>query len=246
MASVQEHYDRLLGSIYGWTIGDIEAATAAAREELQAVGISSSAGRIAVDLGAGPGAHAIALADQGYAVTAIDTSAELLDELRANGGSRSIRYIYDDLRRFREHVDGPAHVVLCMGDTLTHLESLASVDALFAGNAEVLAPGGVFVATFRDYASRALEGDARFIPVRQAKSRVLTCFLEYRDTTVTVHDLLHEWTGTGWVLRVSSYRKLRLSPEWARSALERLGLTTSLEIGPRGMVRLLGRRPEVS
>jgi 2-polyprenyl-3-methyl-5-hydroxy-6-metoxy-1,4-benzoquinol methylase len=246
MSSVQEHYDRHLGSIYGWMIGDIEAATAAAREELQAAGISSGTGRIAVDLGAGPGAHAIALADQGYAVTAIDTSEELLDELRASTGGRSIRSVHDDLLRFREHCDRPVDVVLCMGDTLTHLDSPDSVDALFAGIAEVLAPGGVFVATFRDYASGALEGDARFIPVRQAKSRILTCFLEYSETTVTVHDLLHEWTGSGWTLRVSSYRKLRLSPQWARSSLERLGLTTSLETGPRGMIRLLGRKPEVS
>src|SRR5262245_13847504 len=246
MASVRQHYDHHLGAIYGWMIGDFEAAKAAAREELRAAGISAGAGRRAIDLGAGPGVHAIVLADEGYAVTAIDSCAELLDELRANAGGRSIRCAHDDLLRFREYCDGPVHVVLCMGDTLTHLESLASVEALFAGVAEVLAPGGVFVATFRDYASNVLEGNARVIPVRQAKSRILTCFLEYGETTVTVHDLLHQWTDGGWTLRVSSYPKLRLSPEWARSALERLGLAASLDPGPRGLIRLFAIRPPTS
>src|SRR5262249_15899588 len=171
---------------------------------------------------------------------------ELLDELRGNAGNRSIRCVHDDLLRWRDYCEDPVHVVLCMGDTLTHLESPASVDALFAGVAEALAPGGVFVATFRDYASKTLEGDARFILVREAKSRILTCFLEYGETSVTVHDLLHQWTEGGWTLRVSSYSKLRLPPEWARSALERLGLTASLEPGPRGMIRLLATRPGIS
>jgi SAM-dependent methyltransferase len=243
MGSVQQHYDHHLGAIYGWMIGDFEAAKAAAREELRAAGISGGAGRTAIDLGAGPGAHAVVLADEGYAVSAIDTCAELLDELRANAGNRSIRCVHDDLLRWREYCEDPVHVVLCMGDTLTHLESPASVDALFASVAEALAPGGVFVATFRDYAGKALEGDARFIPVRQAKSRILTCFLEYGETAVTVHDLLHERTNGGWTLRVSSYPKLRLSPEWARSVLDRLGVAASIEPGPRGMIRLIARRP---
>jgi hypothetical protein len=133
-----------------------------------------------------------------------------------------------------------------MGDTLTHLESPASVERLLAEIGATLSPGGVFVATFRDYASKTLEGLARFIPVRQDESRILTCFLEYGETTVTVHDLLHERTSAGWTLRVSSYPKLRVSPEWARAALDRLGLAASLEAGPRGMTRLVARCSEVS
>jgi SAM-dependent methyltransferase len=245
MATVQQHYDSHLGAIYGWMIGDFETAKEAARAELQAVGISSGAGRIAIDLGAGPGAHAIVLADAGYAVTAMDTCAELLDEHRAHDHEGAVRRIQDDLLQMRRYCSG-ADVILCMGDTLTHLESTASVQGLFSEIGSTLTPGGVFVATFRDYASKTLEGLDRFIPVRQDDSRILTCFLEYSATSVTVHDLLHERTSAGWTLRVSSYPKLRLNPEWARAALERLGLAASLEAGPRGMTRLVARRPEVS
>ena len=61
---------------------------------------------------------------------------------------------------------------------------------------------------------------------------------------MTVYDLLHERADAGWILRVSSYSKLRLSPEWARSTLNRLGLVATLEAGPNGMTRLVATRPQ--
>ena len=244
MASVQAHYDGHLGPIYGWTIGDFDAATAAARDHLRGLGLSDGAGRVAVDLGAGPGVHAIALAEAGYAVTAIDTCAGLLAELSARDGSRAIRCVNDDLRHLGRHCRGLQDVILCMGDTLTHIDSVASVEALFAAIAETLTPGGVFVATFRDYTGRRPEDIDRFLPVRHDAARILTCFLEYHDTTVTVFDLVHERTGPGWTLRVSSYSKLRLSPQWASSTLRRLGLTPELGAGPNKMVQLVATRPK--
>ena len=243
MASVRQHYDDHLGPIYGWMIGDPGAAEKAAFDELSAAGIAGGAGRVAVDLGAGTGAHAIALAEAGYAVTAIDTCTMLLEELRSRAGDRTISCVNDDVLHMRTHCDGFVDVVLCMGDTLTHLESLESVERLFAEIAGLMSAGGIFVGTFRDYATRALEGVDRFIPVRQDDSRILTCSLEYSESTVTVYDLLHERTDLGWTLRVSSYMKLRLNPEWACATLRRLGLAATLETGPRGMVRLVAVRP---
>ena len=243
MASVQEHYDDHLGPVYGWMIGDFDVAKEAARTELRAAGISAGAGRLAVDLGAGPGAHAIALAEAGYSVTAIDTCGALLDELQTHAGDLAITSVNDDVLHLRRHCEGAQDVIVCMGDTLTHLPSLRSVEQLFEAISEALGPNGVFVSTFRDYGARALEGVGRFIPVRQDDRRILTCFLEYRETTVTVSDLLHERTDAGWALRVSSYSKLRLSPEWTRSTLNRLGLVATLEAGPKGMVRLVAARP---
>jgi hypothetical protein len=58
-------------------------------------------------------------------------------------------------------------------------------DALARSGAELDAQGGLFAATFRDYVSAPLQGDARFILVRSDHERLLTCFLEYADTTVT-------------------------------------------------------------
>jgi SAM-dependent methyltransferase len=243
MATVREHYDGHLGPVYGWMIGDFDVATAAARAELRDAALPQGAGRVAIDLGAGPGAHAIALAEAGYAVTAIDTCATLLNGLRARAGRYVIRCVDDDLLRMRYHVQGVADVIVCMGDTLTHLPSQQSVEQLFEAIAGTLRPGGMFMATFRDYQSRTMEGVERFIPVRQDSDRMLTCFIEYHQKTVTIHDLLYERTDAGWMLHVSSYSKLRLAPESARATLARLGLIATLDAGPKGMVRLMATRP---
>lgn len=241
MTSVHEHYRHHLGRVYGWMIGDFGDAVEAARGDLRAAGLVSGAGRIAVDLGAGLGTHAIALAEAGYAVTAIDSCEELLNQLRLHGDTR-ITCVDDDLMGWRRHAAN-AEVVLCMGDTLTHLPSHESVSELFETIAGGLGPGGVFLATFRDYSSGILPGVIRFIPVRTEHNRIMTCVLAYGHSTVTVHDVIHERTETGWTRDASSYSKLRLSPEWARKTLEGLGLVAMLEAGAKGMVRLIASRP---
>ena len=124
-----------------------------------------------------------------------------------------------------------------MGDTLTHLPAAADVDRLAARVRETLAPGGRFLATFRDY-TRLPEGTARFIPVRSDPDRIQTCFLEEHADHVLVHDLLHERQGPHWAMRVGSYRKLRLAPEAVRRSFQRAGLVASVAPGPRGMVKL--------
>ena len=241
-SSVRAHYDDHLGPIYGWMVGDFDQAVAAARAELRAVGIVPGGVGSAVDLGAGLGAHAVALADAGYAVTAIDTCAPLLDELRPLARRRAITVVHADLLQLRRHCPGPHRVVLCMGDTLTHLASIDAVEQLFDQVAEALAPGGIFVATFRDYSGPVRRGVDRIIPVRQDDQRMSDVCPRYTDTAVVVHDLVHERSAAGWTLRVSSYRKLRFVPQWARTALGRRGLTVRLQAGANGMARLVATR----
>jgi hypothetical protein len=132
-----------------------------------------------------------------------------------------------------------ADVIVCMGDTLTHLPDVAAVERLAQSVASSLAADGRFIATFRDY-SDLPEGTRRFIPVRSDAARILTCFLEQHGDTVLVHDILHENQGGAWTLRVSSYQKLRLAPSAVQEIFQRAGLNVSISAGPRGMTRLIG------
>ncbi len=242
MTDVFHHYDAHLGPIYTWMLGDLAAALAGARADLNRVGIAARAGALAVDLGAGPGVYAIPLAELGYTVLAIDACAGLLNELTTHAGNLPIQPILDDLAQFRRHLTASPDVVLCMGDTLTHLPSHAVVEALVADVAAALAPGGTFVATFRDYSGALLEGPARFIPVRSDEDRILTCFLEAETATLRVHDLLHQRVEGQWRQTVSAYRKLRISPKSLQESLQTAGLTTTVEPGPRGMILVVGQR----
>jgi 2-polyprenyl-3-methyl-5-hydroxy-6-metoxy-1,4-benzoquinol methylase len=238
-----DHYEKHLGPIYTWMVGDVDAAISRSDAELDALGLPSTTGGAVVDLGAGFGMHAIPLARRGFSVVAIDSYEPLLKELVSRKGSLPIRTVNADLLAFRAHTPKPIDVIVCMGDTLTHLPNHSSVESLFRDVAASLAPGGLFAATFRDYVSAPLQGNARFILVREDEERVLTCFLEYADTTVTVHDLLHQREGGSWRLRASSYRKLRLSPEWVVEQLNSLGLSTRRDAGPGGMIRITARMP---
>jgi hypothetical protein len=246
MSAVQQHYDALLGPVYSWMLGDMSAALAGARAQLQELGVPALAPGVAVDLGAGPGVHAIPLAEMGFSVLAIDSCAALLDEISHHAADTPVVRITDDLTRFRSHLKGRAKVILCMTDTLTHLPTRAVVDQLCEDVAAALEPAGMFIATFRDYSGKAPEGSARFIPVRSDTDRILTCFLEYGDTHVTVHDLLHEREASGWKLKVSAYPKLRLAPGAIQARFESLGLRATLSAGPRGMVCLVAVAPQGS
>ena len=240
MTSVAEHYERILSPVYAWMAGGADAALEAGRSEIEALGPDLADGALAVDLGAGFGMHAIPLARAGARVIAIDSSEQLLGELKRLAGGLPIRLVQDDLLSFRAHLNEQADLVLCMGDTLTHLPEHTNVDFLIQEVAESLKPGGRFAISFRDY-SEALLDERRFIPVRSDERRILTCFLEYEEDTVVVHDILHERAGDAWETRVSSYRKLRLSPERVIGSLESFGFETRREAGMRGMVRLVGK-----
>jgi SAM-dependent methyltransferase len=241
MNSIAQHYDDHLGPVYSWMVGDLDAALVRSDADLAALPLPDRTTGLAVDLGAGIGLHALPLARRGFSVLAVDACQALLDELKSRSGTLAIHPLHADLRHFRASLDTEADIVLCMGDTLTHLPDRASVEQLFADVAMSLREGGFFVATFRDYVSAPLQGDGRFIPVRSDAQRILTCFLEYEETAVRVHDLLHEREGTQWRLRVSSYPKRRLDPEGVVDALRSRGFAVQPATAQNGMVRVVAR-----
>lgn len=130
-------------------------------------------------------------------------------------------------------------LVVCMGDTLTHLQSKEEVKVLIERAAITLSPGGTFATTFRDYVSNPKTGVQRFIPVRSDENRMLTCFLETETDHVRVHDMIYECSGGEWVLTVSAYPKLRLDPDWVASVLENRELELSVNRVEREMVTLV-------
>ncbi|MFE9629730.1 class I SAM-dependent methyltransferase [Streptomyces sp. NPDC006463] len=251
MATVTDHYEDLLADQYTWMLGgDIASLAKEQAALLQGFGLSPDgpAGDTAVDLGCGPGAQSLALAGLGFrSVIAVDTSKKLLDELEGHAGRPSpIRPVHADIRTALPHVAtaGSVAAVVCMGDTLPHLPAASDVTALLGDVRSALAPGGHLVITYRDL-TRPLEGTGRFLPVRSAADRLLTCFLEYVDEdTVMVHDLLHTRVDGEWSLRTSSYPKLRIGADWLAGQCRCAGLEVAHDAtGARGMRVLHARKP---
>jgi len=243
MSSASDHYQRVLAPIYLWMAGGSQNALAVGAADLKSLGIAVSAGDPALDLGAGFGMHAIPLAQLGYRVTAVDSSPELLAELGRLGEGLAVRALEGDLLAFDASIATAPVLILCMGDTLTHLTCIADVDLLCRRIAAALAPGGRFVTTFRDF-TRPAVADARFILVRSDTSRIHTCFLEEQGDRILVHDIVHERQESGsWAMQVGHYPKLRLDPAVVVRALEKGGLQVVRTPGPRGMVQISAVRP---
>jgi SAM-dependent methyltransferase len=245
MSNVAKHYEQLLAEHYVWMFGvPFEQKVAEQKSLIERVVSSIPAATqrgAAIDLGSGPGFQAVALAELGYApVTAIDTSNELLTELRAHSGSPDIETKQADLTEFASMgLPGDAAIITCMGDTLTHLPSKAAVQKLFEDAFAKLAVGGVFILTYRDLTGE-LRGTDRFLPVQADDTRIMTCFLEYKnEDSVVVHDLIHVRGEGGWKLNKSSYEKLRLSPDWVSGALRDAGFKIDRE-EPAGRLLLVG------
>ena len=165
MATVIEHYESHLAACYTWIYGGMDTNLENNRQFFSECGLKLQSESTAIDLGCGSGFQSIPLAELGYQVTAIDLSPILLEELNKQKGDLPIQTVQDDLLLFEQHCS-KADLVVCMGDTLTHLVSLNQVDGLMGKIYHILSEGGQLILTFRDLTVE-LEDLDRFIPVRQ-------------------------------------------------------------------------------
>lgn len=241
MPNVTEHYENLLAEHYSWLFGGLEAKIEENRKFFDAHGIKPGKNRVAVDLGCGSGFQAIPLAQLGFRVVAVDLSPTLLTELTTNTGNLQIETIHDDLLQFPRHLQGPAELCVCMGDTLTHLDSRDTITKLFQQVSDNLEHGGTFVLTFRDL-SVELTGLDRFLPLRSEPTRIFTCYLEYEPEYVKVHDLIYELVDEQWHLNKSFYRKCRVPFAWATETLLTAGFALPLATLDKGLVTIIARK----
>jgi 2-polyprenyl-3-methyl-5-hydroxy-6-metoxy-1,4-benzoquinol methylase len=235
------HYATLLAPIYRWMLGDLPSAIARSHAELRHLGVDAARpGARALDLGAGLGLQTIPLVGLGYEVTAVDSSEALLSELSA--ACPDARAVRADLTAPNEFATGSYEVIVCMGDTLTHLRSTEEVLTVLGAASAHLAPRGLLILTFRDYAGPPRHSTDRFLLVRGDAERILTCCLEYDADRVRVTDLVHEHSAGQWSLRASEYEKLRLSPAAVASDLTARGLSLERYESDGGRVSIAARR----
>lgn len=202
--TAKEHYENHLAHFYSWMIGSFEEKQKAQQDFFVSQDIKPGGNRLAIDLGAGNGLQSISLSKLGFEVVAVDFNSQLLSELKSNDATRSVEVVQDDLNSFLRQFSKKASVIVCMGDTITHLERKTDVGDLLEMIAAHLEHEGKVVISFRELTTE-LKGEERFISVKSDEKRILTCFLDYFPDRVIVHDLLHENQSGKWVQRVSSY-----------------------------------------
>jgi SAM-dependent methyltransferase len=210
---VQTHYDTFLAASYAWISGSMEEQVRKNRIFFSSHGITPGDNPAAIDLGAGCGFQSIPLAGLGYSVTAVDFCGSLLAELRIHAGDMTIKTIQSDILHFSSWSGRHPALIVCMGDTLTHLPAPADVEDLIRQCFSELVPGGRLVLSLRDYSSPPA-GTVECIPVRRDDNRIFLCKLRYLETTVTVEDVLYSRTDDRWQRDTGTYTRIRiLRPE---------------------------------
>lgn len=237
--TVKDHYDKHLGNFYSWYAGDFEKNKNAFKKFCLENNIVPSKSNHAMDLGCGHGIQSIALAECGFNVLAIDFNDQLIAELGIRKKNLPVEIIKEDIRLMKKYGGYRPELIVCWGDTLTHLDSLTEVENLIKESYDVLVDGGKICLGIRDY-SEELQDINRFIPVKSDAGRILTCFLEYTEDKVKVTDLLHEFEDGKWVQKVSSYFKVRIGKETLLGFLKQAGFKIQLDISEKGLISVIG------
>lgn len=224
MATVKQHYDEVLSDVYSWMFGGFENGIQRNVEFFNKCQLAPKGSGVAVDLGAGCGFQSIPLAKAGYSVTAFDLDSKLLNELKSNSENLPINPIQGDLIDFDKAVKSGVELIVCITDTILHLESKEQVISLFVKVYKALESKGKFILTYRDLTNELNELD-RFLPVKSDENIIFTCFLEYETETIKVHDIVYKRTDEEWKFYKSFYRKLRLSKDWIDRKLSDSGFS---------------------
>lgn len=106
-----------------------------------------------LDCACGIGTQTLGLAGAGYRVHATDISAAAVRRAEAEAGARGIAATFGvaDMRHLAGEVDGPFDVVVSADNALPHLVAEEELDAVLTAIGSVLRPGGMLLATTRDY-----------------------------------------------------------------------------------------------
>ena len=143
MSTVEEHYEQFLARIYNWMGGGLTQKVEDHRRFFQEAGLTPKGCGKALDLGCGSGFQTLALAALGYSVLGVDSSDALLAELRANCTDDRVKVVKGDMRDPTVYESfGPFEIVVCMGDSLVHLQSHDEVASCMAAVRRCIEPGG--------------------------------------------------------------------------------------------------------
>lgn len=243
MAGVSEHYEKHLAQYYAWISGGVELKIEENQKFFNDHNIQPSRSALAFDLGAGCGFQSVPLARLGFRVLAMDLSAKMLAQLKKTAENLPIKAICDDLTNFTDYESENIELVVCMGDTLTHLDSLNKVESLLDMVFSALETGGRLILSFRDLTQELLGLD-RFIPVKSNETTIFTCFLEFEKDIVKVNDIIYEKNNDQWLLKKSAFQKLRISPDWAQKYLKKIGFKIEFYDEQNGLIFIIAHKTQ--
>jgi SAM-dependent methyltransferase len=207
-----------------------------------------------LDCACGIGTQALALASLGYRVDGSDLSPRAVDRILTEAAHRglSIRVWVDDMRSLAKAPSADYQAVLCMGNSLAHLEDEADLCATFRAIHDRTRPGGKILLGFRDYRPYRGPGchtmPAPVVYSTGAKRRIFLQVWDWLDEyNYLNHVFISQEQGGAWEdLHIVSPFRVHL-PEEVAALAEATGYREIqvLFSGPPGweMITIVGTKP---
>lgn len=190
--------------------------------------LERSPGRRVWDLACGTGLHAEFLANLGAEVVAIDASPEMIRHAQQRRPHERIQYQAADMRVLPNQA---ADLVVCLGNSLSLLESVDEVRAVVAEVAKRLAPGGMFCAQVVNNAAKGMDQARHRVELKETEDGPVVAvksLVPKGDKTLLSLSFFHESAPAGgrggWQSASDTAVLLHLSLDDFRAAARRSGL----------------------
>ncbi|MDC7219776.1 MAG: methyltransferase domain-containing protein [Spirochaetales bacterium] len=208
-----------------------------AKAELEKLNLSGKTS--ALDLGCGPGAYSLALAQLGFEEV---HGVDYCDNLFHNDmmSHPLIKTHVMDLRELSRLEVLKTDLILLMGDTVLYLDNLEQLENLFIQIAKRLNSKGIFLLEFRDFSVERPLLD-RFVTTKSRDNFIKNVGLVYEEDYVYTIDVINKRVGDEWITEKGENRKLRISPGKMQSLMEGAGFTIHHISNNSDKVTLLGK-----
>ena len=186
--------------------------------------------RRVLDVACGTGRHALALAERGYHVTGTDVSAGMIEQARENANARglSVHFVVAGFGQLRHKVTGEFDALLCLGSSLPHISSPATLAPTLKDFAAVLRPGGLALIQNRNF-DLVLKEKKRWMPPQSYRAGesewlFLRLYDFNPDGSISFNVMtLHREGDRPWQQRVSATQLWPLGQDDLLPALEASG-----------------------
>ncbi len=183
--------------------------------------------RRAVDMAAGTGVHALALADLDVKTTGVDISEEMLARAAAHCKRLAIdaTLMQGDMSSVNPDGAGDMDAIFCLGNSVPHLSSLEELAKTFSHWKSLLRPGGHVVVQLLNYA-RILDRGERIVGIRQPGKTTILRFYDFLDGRINFNILVYEAEGKGFRHRLQTTQLLPILPEQLRQMAGKAGFAS--------------------
>jgi glycine/sarcosine N-methyltransferase len=192
--------------------------------------LASVGAHCVLDAACGTGRHAIELARRGFVPAAADPSAGMIARARAGAAAAKAAVRFEQAG-FGELASAfgteSFDALLCLGNSLPHVQDSSELDAALDDFSACLKPGGLLILQNRNF-DRILSGQDRWIePQGRSEGGREWLFVRFydfeSDGSITFHILTLTREGGGWSQKASSTRLWPLLEENLAESLKGAG-----------------------